>query len=269
MKILEKIKLKKSLYLSDISNEWLLYKKVSIKESTYYRYKYIINKYILSYFSDKNIHYFENYNFNIYINYLLNKVSGKTVKDIMIVFKSLLKYSQRKYNIDFKLDLMCTPKYEQNEINILNDKEKNKLEKYCLESNNLRNIGIAICLNTGMRIGEICALTWKDIDLKDKFFIINKSLQRIYKGKKDTAIEINMPKTKKSIRKIPISNKLFNILKELKNTNNYNKEDFFLTGCKNKYIEPRNYQYLFKSCLKQCNIHNYNFHVLTHTFATN
>lgn len=269
MKLLKKIKLKKTTYLKDIANEWLLYKKISVKNSTYYRYKYIVNKYIISYFRDKNIYYFENYNFNIYINYLSKTISTKTIKDIILVFKAILKYTQRKYNIDCKLDLVSTPKYEQNEIKILKDSEKKRLEKYCLESNDLRNIGITICLNTGIRIGEICALKWKDINLQDKVFIINKSLQRVYKGEKNSSIQIDTPKSKKSIRKIPISNKLLNILKELKKLNNYNNDDFFLTGCKDKYIEPRNYQYFFKTCLKECKIHNYKFHVLRHTFATN
>ena len=59
-----------------------------------------------------------------------------------------------------------------------------------------------------MGIGKICALTWNDIDLENRIFVINKSMQKIYKRKKDTCIEINDPKTKKYIRKIPISNKI-------------------------------------------------------------
>ena len=73
---------------------WLLYKKNTIKVSTYYRYLYITNKYILSYFKSKNITYFLNYDFNIYIDYLLKCLSSKTVKDILSVLKSILKYNK-------------------------------------------------------------------------------------------------------------------------------------------------------------------------------
>lgn len=269
MNILRKIGFKGKISIEEASKQWLLYKKTSIKETTYFRYKYIINKYIISYFKGKNINYFENYDYNIYIDYLSKNVSNKTLKDIMIVFKAILKFCQRKYDIDYKLDLMSMPKCEQEEIKILTDREKNKLENYCLKSNKLRNIGIAICLNTGLRIGEICALTWNNINLNEKFFLINKSLQRVYKGKKDTIIKINTPKTKKSVRKIPISKKIYNKLYDLKKFNNYNGDDYFLTGCKEKYIEPRNYQYEFKKCLNICKLPDYNFHILRHTFATN
>ena len=269
MNILKKIKFKEKKSLEVVSNQWLLYKKTSVKESTYFRYKYIVNKYIIPYFKGKNINYFENYDYNIYINYLSKNVSNKTLKDIMLVFKAILKFCERKFDIDYKLDLMSMPKCEQEEINILTDKEKEKLETYCLKSSDLRNIGIAICLNTGLRIGEICALTWNNINLSEKFFTINKSLQRIYKGKKDTIVQINTPKTRRSIRKIPISQKIYNKLYTLKKINNYKGEEYFLTGCKEKYIEPRNYQYEFKKCLHTCKIPNYNFHILRHTFATN
>ena len=267
--IIPKIKLKRKITLEELTKKWLLYKKTTVKESTYFRYKYIISKYILTYFKSKTINDLKNYDFNIYIDYLSKKVSTKTLQDIILIFKAILKYSERKFDIDYKLDLISIPKHNQEEINILTDKEKTKLEEYCLTSKDLRTVGIAICLNTGLRIGEICALTWNNINLNEKILTINKSLQRIYKGKKNTAVEINTPKTKTSIRKIPISKKIYSILYTLKKNNNYKGEDFFLTGSKDKYIEPRNYQYEFKKCLKICKLPNYNFHILRHTFATN
>lgn len=251
------------------TNNWLLFKKNSIKNSTYYRYKYLIDKYILSYFKNKSIYYFKNYDFNIYIEQLSKILSSKTVKDILTIFKSILKYIERKYNIDYKLDLIASPKNEKDEIQILNDSEKKKLESYCLKSNNLRDIGIVICLNTGLRLGEICALTWDNINLKENYITINKTLQRVYKGKNNTVIQVDTPKTKKSMRKIPISNKIFSELTTLKKANKYSGNEYLLTGCKEKYEDPRTYQRVFKRCLKMCNINHYNFHVLRHTFATN
>ena len=231
---------KRTILFKTETNDWLLFKKNSIKNSTYYRYKYLIDRYILSFFKNKNIYYFLNYDFNIYIDYLSGILSAKTIKDILSIFKSILKYIERKYNIDYKLDLISTPKIEQSEIKILKDYERIKLEKYCLESNSLKNIGIVICLNTGLRLGEICALTWDNIDFDENCIIINKTIQRIYKGKNSTSIQLDSPKTKRSIRKIPISKKILSPLKRL-----------------------------FKRCLKFCNIHDYNFHILRHTFATN
>lgn len=260
--------IKKNLCLEALAKDWLLYKKHQIKESTYYRYKYIIEKYILGYFKNVKVSYFEDYNFNILTDKLIFNLSVKTAKNTLLVLKSLLKYAEKKYNFNFKLDLISIPKYEADEIVVLSKKEKLKLESFCYSSNTFRDLGIIICLNTGMRIGEICALKWKDIDLQRKIFTINKSLQRVYKGKNKTTILIDKPKSHKSIRKIPISQKIYNILKELKAQNNFSGEEYFLTGQKNIYIEPRNYQYRFKTCLKKCKIKDYKFHILRHTFAT-
>lgn len=260
---------KKNILLKDEINNWFLFKKNSIKISTYYRYQYIVDKYILYYFKNKSIYFFMDYNFNIYVDELSKNLSAKTIKDILSILKSILKYIERKYNIDYMLDLIASPKQNYDEIQVLKDNEKNKLEKYCLKSNYLKDIGIALCLNTGLRLGEICALTWDNINLKENFIMVNKTIQRVYKGKKNTSIQFDTPKTTKSIRKIPLSNKMINILQNLKKEKKYSGNEYFLTGCEQKYVEPRNYQYSFKKCLKKCNISNYNFHVLRHTFATN
>lgn len=260
---------KKFVLFKNEVQSWLLFKKNCVKNSTYFRYKYLINQYLLPYFKEKSIYYFINYDFNIYINYLSKDLSPKTIKDIIVIFKSILKYIERKYNIDYKLDLIAIPKIKNVEVQVLSDIEKFKLEKYCLANNNLKNIGIIICLNTGLRLGEICGLTWNDINLQDSFIIINKTVQRIYKGKDNTLVQIDTPKTEKSIRKIPIPQKIIYVLKELKKQNKYHGEEYFLTGHERKYMEPRNYQRIFKNCCKKCGIQDYNFHVLRHTFATN
>ena len=265
----QKLKKDKSITLQQIIDSWLLYKKYKLKESTYYRYQYIIKKYIISNFGKEKPVFLEHYDFNIFIEKLAENLSPKTTKDIIIVLKSILKYAERKYNFDFKLDLVALPKYEPEEIEILSKEEKNQLEEMCYKNTTLRNIGILICLNTGLRIGEICALTWKDINLEKDTLSIDKTMQRIYKDKNNTIIVIDTPKSKKSIRTIPISKKMHNILCDIKINNKIIGNEFFLTGENDKYIEPRSYQNMFKKCLKECDVKDYNFHALRHTFATN
>lgn len=123
-------------------------------------------------------------------------------------------------------------------------------------------------LNTGLRIGEICALKFKNIDLERRIIYVENTMQRIYdKNTGKTKIVITEPKTRKSEREIPISNKLYEVLKPLKKI--YKNEDFFLTGESGKYVEPRNYENIYKNILKKSNVKTNNFHVLRHTFASN
>ena len=107
----------------------------------------------------------------------------------------------------------------------------------------------------------------KNIDLEKNELHIRHTLQRIYdKDQKKTKIIIDKPKTRNSVRNIPISNKLHEILKELRKE--YKDDDYFLTGDTEKYIEPRSYQYIFKDILRKSKIKKYKFHILRHTFAT-
>ena len=118
-----------------------------------------------------------------------------------------------------------------------------------------------------MRIGEICALKWKDVNLSEKIIYVKKTAERIDNCVlKETKIIIDSPKTENSIRNIPIPSKLYNILKTLKNK--YNNDCYVLSGT-NKIIEPRMYQKFFKKVLKKNNIKQRKFHSLRHTFATN
>ena len=254
--------------LEAIITEWLQFKKISIKESTYFRYVYIIDQYILPYFKEFKMEELIEYNFNTYIEKLLEYLSPSSVKNTISIFKSILKFSQSKYGYMFNFDFIAIPKIHTEELRVLSKREKSKLEKYCINGNTLRDIGILVCLNTGLRIGEICALKWECIDLEKHCITVKRTMQRIYnKNDKKSAVKIDIPKTQKSIRTIPISTKLYNILKPLKK--NFSRNCYFLTGSEYNYIEPRNYQYMFKKCLQDCRIKNFHFHQLRHTFATN
>lgn len=123
-------------------------------------------------------------------------------------------------------------------------------------------------MNTGMRVGEICALKWKNIDLDNKYIYVEKTLQRVYNQQnKNSNIIIDKPKSNSSIRSIPINKKTYEVLKKMKKK--FNDNDYFLSGKSNKVVEPRNYQYTFKSILRKCKLKPYKFHILRHTFATN
>ena len=249
-------------------NEWLGYKKITSKKSTYYRYTSIINDYVLPAFGNEKITKLEKYNFNDFVLSLSQNLSATTTRNIMTIVKSILQYINDKYDTHIKFNLIALPRANQEEVEIIAEKDRKKLEKHCLDNHSLRDLGIVVCLYTGLRIGEICALQWKDIDFKNKYISVRQTMERVYdvESKKSKVI-IDVPKSKYSIRKIPMSTKLYNILISQKDM--YDKDSYFLTGSKIKFVEPRNYQYMFAKCLKECKLPHYHFHQLRHTFATN
>ena len=205
-----------------------------------------IKKYLITELGDDTLENMDNRHYNEYVDDLLQELSTKTVRDILVILKSILDYANENYGCHIKIMQIKVPKVEQEPLTILSKQEQDRLQNYCLKENTLKSIGIIICLNTGLRIGEICALKWINIDLEKREICIRNTLQRIYDANLvQTKIIIDKPKTMSSVRNIPISNKLYNILKEL-------------------------YRDYFKKVLKKSQIKTtYKFHILRHTLASN
>lgn len=140
--------------------------------------------------------------------------------------------------------------------------ERKRLESYLLHNQNNTNISVLLCLFTGLRVGELCGLKWSDIDFQNGTVSVCRTVQRINKhGKSEVAI--GSPKSKSSVRIVPIPDFLLAILKAKRKG-----DDFYIITGTSKPTEPRTMQNRFKSILKTCGIRNVNFHLLRHTYAT-
>ncbi len=148
---------------------------------------------------------------------------------------------------------------------MLSVSQQNSLVSYLSKSASPSDLGIFIASVTGIRIGELCALQWSDIDLEKRIIAVRKTMQRIKNigGKTATKIVITAPKSRTSEREIPIPEVLFSRLKSMKKCD----DNYILTGEK-IFSEPRTMQYRFKAILKKLNLPSVNFHSLRHIFAT-
>lgn len=250
----------------DLFDEWLNYKRTKVKESTYFNYSFIINESLKKYFKNVSLEEVKDVDFYSIIDELKQKVSRKTLRDRISILKSVLKYGERKYDMDFKIDLITMPTIYNKEIEVLTEREKNRITKYLLNTENIRELGILISLYTGLRIGEVCALRWKNIDFEKKLIEVEKTVQRVYMGEKDSKLLFSEPKTIKSVRKVPIAEILLKKLKEIRKS--YSKEAFILTGTETRFMEPITYRFTYKKCLRNCRVSYKKFHCLRHTFAT-
>lgn len=250
----------------DLFDEWLNYKRTKVKESTYFNYSFVINESFKKYFQNVSLEEVKNLDFYSIIDELKQKVSRKTLRDRISILKSVLRYGERKYDMDFKIDLITMPTIYNKEIEVLTEREKNRITKYLLNTENIKELGILISLYTGLRIGEVCALRWKNIDFEKKLIEVERTVQRIYRGEKNTKLLFTEPKTVKSIRKVPIAEVLLKKLKETKQF--YSKDAFILTGTETRFMEPITYRFTYKKCLRNCRISYKKIHCLRHTFAT-
>lgn len=269
------IKSRKILY-KDWIYTWLIEKKDYIKESTYANYSNNIFNHIIPKLGNYKLN---EINHKIIQDFLLelsksgrkdNKggLSKKTIKDITIIVKGSIKKGINEGKIKhIELSFNYPKDNKEKSIYILTKHEQNKITNYVLDNTNTKNIGFLISLYSGIRIGELCALQWKDIDFKNNKLIISKTIQRVYIKDKDKNISkviITTPKTKNANREIPINKDFIELLKPLKT----DKENYILSN-NDKYIEPRTYRKYFNKNLKELKIKHFNFHSLRHTFATN
>ncbi len=252
--------------LEKILEEYMFSKKLYVKESTYCRYYSTLNNHILPFLKKEspNNQKVQNYLFSL----LKQGYSEKTVNDIWGIMKNFLRFS-RSRDFDFGIDIsQINIKKRKSEVHYLEIEDQKKLCSYLIEHISYKNYGILLALYTGIRIGELCALKWEDIDLNSDTLSVTKTMIRIpdvfeQNSNGKTKVIITRPKSDDSIRDIPLPHFLSKIAKNLKT----NPDSFILSGSSN-YIEPRNMQYYFHKTLGINGIKIINFHALRHTFAT-
>ena len=258
---------------SDVAREWLCYKKPLLKEASLSKYTNIINLHLLPFFRDQDIHNITLEQMESFYNGLLitktikgTALAPKTTLDILSVMKAILLYATTKKYMNVLPVLRYEYRAVPKKLVVLSGRNQKILSTYLCLNLTYRNLGLLICMYTGIRLGEACALTWEDISLTEGYIYIHKTMQRIQKehnGKK-TMIIVTEPKTQSSIRTIPLPRQLIQLIK----SSELPMQGYLLTGSYEKYIEPRSYQYHFKKILQQCKIPQTNFHTLRHTFAT-
>ena len=196
-------------------------------------------------------------------------LSLKTVKDMLIVLKMVIKFGAKHGWLQYQdWSIKYPTEQKSKELEVLSISHQKKLMQYVTDNFTFRNLGIYICLSTGMRIGEVCALKWSDIDIGTETIHVNRTIERIYIIEGDerrTELVIGSPKTKNSIREIPISKELMKLIRPLKKLMN---DDYFVITNEAKPTEPRTYRNYYKQLLKQLGIPDLKFHGLRHSFAT-
>ena len=254
--------------ISEIIKLWENDKKLYVKKSTYSAYLLLIENHINPYFADKEQITEEDVQ-KFVLTELRKGLSQKSIKDIIIVLKMILKFAVKQKLLAYnEIEIKFPTVGEKTDLEVLNKNDHKKIINYLQENFTFKNLGIYICLSTGMRIGEICGLLWSDIDMENGIIKVRRTVQRIYviDGEtRHTEILIDTPKTKNSIRDIPMTTELYKIIKPLKKVVN---NDFYVITNEAKPTEPRTYRNYYERLIKRLGIPKLKFHGLRHSFAT-
>ena len=248
---------------------WKTDKKMYVKKSSYSAYILLLENHLLPVFGNHAEEIEEAEVQKFVFQRLEQGLSQKSIKDILIVMKMVLKFaSKNKWMQYTPFDIQYPTVRENPSIEVFSRTNQKKVMNYIQEDFTFRSLGIYICLSSGIRIGEICALTWEDIDTDNGVIHIRKTIQRIYmieEGNRRTELLIDTPKTKNSIREIPMSRELLRMLKPFKKIVN---PSFFVLTNDSKPTEPRTYRSYYKNLMRQLEIPEIKFHGLRHSFAT-
>ncbi|MEG0074256.1 MAG: tyrosine-type recombinase/integrase [Eubacterium sp.] len=258
-------------------DKWLVkQRKKQLKEQSLIIYKSQIENHLIPTLGSLKITEMNNDIIQKFINQLEKTKSAKTIGEIYNRLKSVLELAVNDGRIQSNpcKDIIL-PKKKQKRVKVLSVKEQQKLETLLKKRLKEQDIAIMFGLYMGLRVSEIAALQWQDIDFENGFIMINHSFSRIKSddnSQKKTKHYLGEPKTESSKRKIPIPKRFQKILqrhqKTLSRLQNSGKS-FVISKKNNTHYDVRTFQRHFKKCLKMANLNeSYTFHILRHTFAT-
>ena len=236
-----------------------------LKASTVGRYEYVTSHYIVPDLGTVMLHELTAEKLSAFFKRLQNRgLSSKTVRDIGVLLKTVFKVVKKKCHCDCPGRDAELPAYRGKETEVFGDHEIATLAQKILETPDITGLCVLLVLNTGLRLGEICALRKSNIDFRSGFLRIERSAARV-RDASGTHLVVQSPKSSSSVRLVAIPN---DMLELLKTTTQHIQRDSYLLTSRDTPMEPRTLQYRYRKLLERCGIRYRNFHALRHSCAS-
>lgn len=257
---------RQNILFRTVAGEWLAGIKSRQKPSTYEKYHSVYHTYLKAALGETAIG-------EITETYVKKKLSGDGLSDkdlsdslrksIYCVLNRILKYACEQYSIVLPDIKKTTSGACKKEVKVFTKVEQAKLFSVIYDKMDLFKMAMLLCLFTGLRLGELCALKWTDIDFENKTLSVKRTVQRLYVeglGTKTALVETE-PKSDRSKREIPLQDTMIALLLEFQNS-----KEYVFGG--DRPMEPRTMQNHYSKILDEARITHKNFHTLRHTYAT-
>lgn len=243
-----------------------------VKESTLARYRFLINRHILPSLGDIPANHLTADRLQMFLDEKRRSgglrgggLSAKSVRDIYVLIRSALRLASGTFASLQEPPHIKLPPCRQRRIQVFSDSEVQRIAAHAVAVSTLGSLGILLGLNTGLRLGELCALRWSDVDFFSGTIRVERTVQRVNYGG-STCLLLQSPKSESSMRSVPVPADMLALLK--KKASGSAQEAYILTGRADKPMEPRTCQRGFHALLKSCGVKDRNFHTIRHTYAT-
>lgn len=246
--------------------QWISLCTATSKESTKEKYEQVIRTHINPCLGEYDLNEINTDILRQFsLNLLASDLASNTLKGIMFVVKASLNVAVKLGFADKNYtEALVSPRSPVTHASALSAHEQKKLEHFIVLHNKSEEFGILFSLYTGVRIGELLALQWNDIDLSKGIAHIHKTSRDVWKNNSYQKC-ISSPKTAASNRYIPIPKQILPLMRKLYHGNN---EAFLFENSRHHCLQTRSYQELFSKILQKLEIPHKGFHSLRHTFAT-
>lgn len=245
--------------------EWLtVYVKPTVKARTFESYESIARQKIEPHLGERELDALTPTVLQTFAAELCERYAPNTVSCIVTVLRSSLKRARAAALVQTEYGgSICLPRSEAGRVACFTLSEQKKIERIVAGSRRPELFGIVLCLYTGLRIGELFALQWRDVDFVQRTLSVTKNCrdgwcQGVYRK------IIGTPKTAASRRIVPIPRQLLQDLSRMRGAG----EDYVISGANGERLTMRAYQMAFERLLKRAGIPHRGFHALRHTFAT-
>lgn len=263
-----------TMQFEELINLWMTEKQYYIiKHRTYLRYNEIIKTHIspalgsveIGNLTISLIQDFQKREFTNGNKKTMQPLANNTVKNIMSIVRNSILYGIREKGLNIiNPNDLHPPTFEQKPVQVFDRAEQKRIEQAVLNGKP-NHFGIVLCLYTGLRLGELLALTWKDIDFKNSVLTVDKTSCFIKDEDGEYKCLVSKPKTQSSVRMIPLPK---SILAELKAIRKKSISEYVISTHSGEHVSNRSYQTTYARILKKAKVRYRNFHVLRHTFAT-
>ena len=250
-----------SPFAAEMAEKWLDEVKCTKKQSTYVKYSMVYRIHL-----EPLLHGMKIWDVPAAFNWekISDHLSESMRKSICCVLNQILKFASRQYHMAIPVWDKAVFRKKNKPVEVLTRKEQARLLSVICQKTDEVKAAVLLCLNIGLRLGELCALKWKDIDFEHEMVSVNQTVQRLYAegGKTKTILLETTPKSECSRREIPLSSRISRLFKEI-----WHEGEYILAKI-SRWSQGR-CRTVLSSLLEKAGLKHKNFHILRHTFATN